>query len=128
VGERSRPVSYVQRHGSLTSGHVHRKARGVVGDSDPSAPEIYKSAKATFERLERAAASHAEWLRFSHEVLEAVMRCQAIVMENQRATLDARSSGLAEDREHRIAARDTLEIVDRLTALYQRAKAKLAGR
>jgi hypothetical protein len=99
----------------------------VPGD-DLSPAEIYRVAKTELERLERTASPHADWLRFSHQVLEAVMRCQAIVMEQQRAALDARSNGTDEDREHRMAARDTLEIVERLTTLYQRAKARLTDR
>ena len=91
---------------------------------DPHA--IYTRISSELEQLERDGADAREWTRFSTEILEAVMQCQSIVMERQRAILeharDDRSDARAE--ELRASARDALRYVDNQTALYQRARAK----
>lgn len=90
------------------------------------ASEIYERAATQFARLELEDVSHREWIRFSHDVLEALMRCQAIVMEKQRRVLELRSiAGAADDPVLRTEAKDALAFVERLTELYQRIKGKL---
>jgi hypothetical protein len=60
-------------------------------------------------------------------VLEAVMQAQALVIEKQRAMLEAaRNEAEPEDvRRLRQEARDALRYVDNMTQLYQRIKGKL---
>jgi hypothetical protein len=89
--------------------------------------EVYARLQRELEELEAANAGHSDWIRLSTVVLEAVMQAQAVVIEKQRAALEAarKESNPDEIRRLRQEARDSLRYVDNMTALYQRIKGKL---
>ena len=89
--------------------------------------ETYARLQRELEELEAAKAGHSDWIRLSTVVLEAVMQAQALVIEKQRAMLDAaRKEAEPEDvRRLRQEARDALRYVDNMTQLYQRIKGKI---
>ena len=89
--------------------------------------EVYARLQREIEELETQQAGHNDWIRISTAVLEAVMQAQTLVIEKQRAMLEAaRSEAEPEDvRRLRQDARDALRYVDNMTQLYQRIKGKL---
>jgi hypothetical protein len=89
--------------------------------------ETYARLQRELEELDAAQAGHSDWIRLSTVVLEAVMQAQSLVIEKQRAMLEAaRNEAEPEDvRRLRQEARDALRYVDNMTQLYQRIKGKL---
>ena len=88
---------------------------------------LYARLQRELEELEAAHAGRSDWIRLSTVVLEAVMQAQAIVIDKQRAALDAARSEADADEVRRLRqeARDALRYVDNMTGLYQRIKGKL---
>jgi hypothetical protein len=92
-----------------------------------SAEEIYAQVKAEFERLQDRQAPRGEWLTFSSRLIDAIMKCQAIVMEHQKRLIaHARGVEIADDyKETSQASRDAISVLDRLSTLHDRARTKL---
>lgn len=92
-----------------------------------TADEIYNKIKAEFERLDRDRAARGEWIQFSNRLIDAVMKCQAIVMEHQKRLI-AHARGEGDGCDYKAtsqASRDAIHILDSLAALHERTRAKL---
>lgn len=90
------------------------------------ASELYDRLKAAYDLLERSGGSRSEWLQLSVRVVEAVMKCQQIVIDRQK-DLVAHARGPTTGTEFlatRQASRDAIRILDKLTALHQQIKAR----
>lgn len=96
-------------------------------DDRDSAADIHRRIKTEFERLERAGASRLEWISFANRIVEAVMACQKIVLEHQSRLFPQPGTDIdtRDYQETRQASRDALKALDKLSALYQRARLKL---
>lgn len=90
------------------------------------AADIYARVKAEFERLE-SGGEQRDWVRLANSAVEALMQCQSIVIEKQRAALEGVRCELdpAESARVRAEAKDALYYVDSITALYHRIKTKI---
>ena len=91
------------------------------------ATEVYEKIKADFERLERENASRSDWIIFANRLVDAVMKCQAIVIEHQKRMIAQTRSGPDTDeyKATRQASKDAIQILDSLSALHERTRAKL---
>lgn len=102
-----------------------------AGDAVPStshvtAEDLYARVKGEVDQLDAKGAAHHEWVRMSCTVLEAVMKCQKLVMEKQHEALDAIRAQRAQGEVSKLRAEaaDTLRVLDKLNDLYQRIKHK----
>lgn len=92
-----------------------------------SVDEIYAQLKAEFDRLQERHAARGEWLAFSSRLIDAIMKCQAVVIEHQKRLIaHARGVEVADDyKETSQASRDAISVLDRLSTLHDRTRAKL---
>ena len=92
-----------------------------------SATDIYEKIKAEFERLEQENATRGEWIAFSNRLLEAIMKCQQIVLDHQKRMIaQARSGPDVEDYKlTRQVSKDAIQVLDNLSVLHEQTRAKL---
>lgn len=93
------------------------------------AGELYRNVKLELEQLSTTG-TQKDWNDFATSVLEALMRCQAIAIDNQRTIDEANRLQLASPAATRLTEEtaEALWYADQLRRIYETAKRKLGGR